>query len=229
MLGQRRQRLVQLARQLGIVDGHRGQVGEVDGLDAGVGDEVDELGGVGAALVRDGAQLDAQHDAANGARGQLQPHRRAAQTIEQLAHVGVVGDVDPEAGQAARDRLARAVPNRLDPTAVEIQQDHGLEDVVDLVGGEGELDVDIAVHEPVPLEVAHARAVQGDGGDGQLVVRAGRVDGPGCKAERGSQTGQGEDQCSGCEHGLSPGCVVHPYCDKRRADRLHVRGVVTFG
>ncbi len=90
--------------------------------------------------------------------GGLDPHFCATETVEDFAGGGVVGDIDAEGGEAACEGLFGGVTDAFDLAFAfgEVEDDHGFEDVVDLVGVEAELDFVVAFDEAAAFEGADA-------------------------------------------------------------------------
>ena len=84
------------------------------------------------------------------------------------AKEGLRGQIDGEALQRAFDGGVGVVGDGGDVAAVEVAQDHGLEQVVDVADGEGQIDAGVAFDGAFALEVADAAGEQHHLADGQL-------------------------------------------------------------
>src|SRR5207302_6089193 len=95
-----------------------------------------------------------------GGGGLLQHHLQlfAAGLVEDLRQGGVCGEVDGEGLQCLVDGVVAVVGNRADVTAAEVLQDHALEQVVNVLHGEGEVHPGVSLHRSFPLEVTDAAA-----------------------------------------------------------------------
>ena len=104
------------------------------------------------------------HNPAHESAGLIRRRRRDRDldlpTLRLLGDIGqarVAVQVDGEAGQSAGDRLAAIVAHRCNPAAVEVLQDHTLEQVVDVGFGEGQIDAGFALDIAATREVADTR------------------------------------------------------------------------
>ena len=91
----------------------------------------------------------------------------AAGLVENLAQRGIVVEIEGEAVQDLVDGIVAVVVDAADGAAALVLEDHALERSLMSRGGKGEIDVGVAVHEAVALEVADAAVEQDDVLDGQ--------------------------------------------------------------
>src|SRR5262249_34699231 len=105
--------------------------------------------------------------------GQSQLDALAAGLVDELAKGWIVGQVEGESFQRALDRFLAVVADGADLAVARILQDKALEQIVDVGGGEGEVDARVAFDLAFALKVADAAAEEDD-----LGQRQGRRRGP---------------------------------------------------
>src|SRR5262249_38700657 len=129
----------------------------------------------------------------------------ASGLVEQLEQGGVAGEVDGEGLQGPLQGGVGVVADGGDVAAVEVAQDHGLDQVVDVADGEGQVDARRALDGALALEEADAAGEQHHLGDGQghaglgagLVTLGGGAGGGAVGQGEQGQQGRGQGQAQG--------------------------------
>ena len=150
--------------------------GELEGAGgAGVGDDGEEaavgLGfvGVGLGFGDLGAQVDGQDAAGEREARARDGDARAADGVVEIDVRGVARKVERQGFELLVERRGGVVAGARDAAAVEVDGGEGLEDVVELGGGEVDGDGLVAGDAARVLEEADAVFVEGDVGDGELL------------------------------------------------------------
>ena len=111
-----------------------------------------------------------------GLSGMLHDHFDffAAGLLHDLAQARVVGQVDGETLQGFLDGVMAVVADGRNVAAAAILEHHALQEVVDVLNGEGEVDAGVAVHLTLALKVADAAGEEDHLRDRQLRARLDR-------------------------------------------------------
>src|SRR5207248_2139742 len=101
----------------------------------------------------------------------------AAGLVEDLPEGGVVAQVEGEGAQGPLGRLLAVVADGGQLALAGVLEDQALEQVVDVRGGEGQLDPGVPLDGALALEVAQAAGEEDDLRQGQGAVRPARPGG----------------------------------------------------
>ena len=137
------------------------------------------------------------HDRARDRRRRIDFDLLTAQPAEQIAHRGIVGELDGEGVERLGDRITRRVAHRR-RRAAGILDHHALEQIIDFFGLERHLHRGIVRHLAGVLKGAHARREQHD-----LLERQRRLGGRHV-GQPGGHERQGHNETDDAMHGLSP-------------------------
>src|SRR4029079_10074201 len=142
---------------------------ERDAAEAIVGEQVQERGFDGGAVLAGGdlAFFDAEDRAGDFVRG-VELDLLAADLVDDVGERRIVREVDAEGGQGAGERVFAAVADSGDAAAAFVLLDHALEQVVDVLDVEFHLDLGIAIDLAGVLEVGDAGAEHDDAFDGEV-------------------------------------------------------------
>ena len=92
----------------------------------------------------------------------------AARLVEDLGQRGIAAEVDGEGLERLLDGRLAVEADGTDLAAAEVLDNEALEQVVDILDGEGEVDVRIALDVAFALEIADAAIEEDDAGHGEL-------------------------------------------------------------
>lgn len=199
-LGQSGEGLGEFGLKFGVFEVDGADLVEVDGLDGVLGEEVEDgklddffvviLGGAGF-----------HFDAQNGSChlffcAEVEGNFGAAELVEEIVEGRVFGEVDLERGESFVDGVLGRIRDVGDGAMIEVLEDEGFEDVVDLVGFEAKFGGGVVVNDAGVLEVADAGGVEDDELDGNGGGLGGGRErgGIGERGKRDGGDGEGEDE-----------------------------------
>ena len=162
--GQNRQGPGQFLLQSRLQELDAGDAGQLEAHQPGVGQDHQHVDGHRLVVDHLGAFLDADDRAGVRLRRRDQD-ARPAKLGQKLPEGGTVGDVDGETPQGLGHRVARRV---VDADLLGAQDDHALEDVVDVLGLEHQADAAAAFDLAGAFEVADAAGEEHDARQGQI-------------------------------------------------------------